>query len=169
MPVYHAPSFDFHVQHSVMLRWTVLLAVVAAGCSLGAWAVTSHHPTMGLLWAVGCWWVGVSTLALRFTWRLPQGVLHWDGKVWQYGDMTSQAVRVHLDGQSFLLISLQSIPSPSSSAKAKKCPSQGRWLWLEQRMQPVCWLEVRRAVYACTRSEKRPPQPHSNPSGGSSS
>lgn len=174
MPVYHAPRFHFRVQHSPMLRWTVLLAILTAAASLGAWAMTSHRPTPGMLWAGGLWWAGVSALALHFTWHLPQGVLHWDGKIWQYGDMTYQAVRVHLDGQSFLLISLH--PNPphlaiAASAKANKLLPQGGWLWLERRMQPACWLEVRRAVYARTRPEKpekRPPSPHSSSSHSSS-
>ncbi|MEK9802187.1 MAG: hypothetical protein VW475_02130 [Curvibacter sp.] len=80
-----------------------------------------------LAWALGC--------ALR----PPVGQLAWDGQTWRWpSGQAAQpgAVRVRLDLQQALLLEFR--------------PARGRgvWLWLERRLAPLHWDDLRRAVHA---------------------
>lgn len=162
MTIYHAPHVHFPLKRSLALRWAVGLVILWSALSIGAWIAASTAsttaPITATTMAVLLWWGVCSALAMRFTWQLPGGVLHWDGVDWHFAPPTaphnacairSRRVRVHIDGQSFVLICLTPDTGPT------------QWLWLERHMHPTYWLDMRRALYARPRSD---PEPHNRPS-----
>ncbi len=139
--MHNAPAVSYPVGRSRFYA-----AVVVGGLSLSAstlvlWAVQAdalglRHLIATLLWLI------IAAGAVR-TWRqAPVGVLHWDGQAWtwRHGDDGKhldgvEDVAVVLDGQSALILHLSARDQPI-------------WVWPEQRMAPIHWLALRRAVFA---------------------
>ena len=72
----------------------------------------------------------------------PLGKLAWDGQSWRWESMGYQAgvteyqVVVAADFQNMVLLRLEN-------------PANARlWLWVERRVSPERWLDLRRAVYS---------------------
>ena len=74
-----------------------------------------------------------------FDWRRGAGgTLAWDGATWRWasaGRSASGRVAVRLDLQHSLLIRFDA-------------PPVRQWLWLERKLQPGSWDDLRRAVYS---------------------
>ena len=136
--MHSAPAVSYPVGRSRLHGWLVL------GLGLGACLT-------GVLWlrqidAVG-WrqWLfaavllgasGTTAMAWR---RSAQGILRWDGQTWHWTGavaLTQAVLRVHLDGQFFLLLSLR-------SDTGKRL-----WLWPERRLDVTRWSALRQAVFS---------------------
>ena len=149
---YNAPALRFNVGPS---RFLALVAVgwVALGLlGLCAWALGGASKSPAALMLAALLWLAVSVLALWRSTHLPQGVLLWDGHGWHWGPAAAlvpvMPPRVHWDGQTHLLLSVQPF-APTDRRAAGSC----QWLWLERTMQPQSWLELRRAVYSRPRRD----------------
>ena len=136
--MHSAPAVSYPVGRSRLHGWLVLSLGLGASLT-GAW-------WLGQIDAVG-WrhWVFVGVLlgtcgAAAVAWRRSaQGVLRWDGQSWHWNGavaLTPGVLTVHLDGQSFLLLSLR-------SAIGKRL-----WLWPERRLDVTRWSALRRAAFS---------------------
>lgn len=136
----YAPAVRYPYGRSVLPAWA-LAFVAGAGlaCTL-AWLVLGTATAQLALKAslgLGLWLL--CTASAWLGWRnMPRGSLAWDGGLWWLDDGTPVQARprVHLDLQSQLLLSVQTLKGRSS------------WLWLERRSDPVQWAALRRAVYS---------------------
>ena len=128
----------FGVGRSPALRRGVLALAAAGALGLCGWAAGGAAKPGAVLAGAALLWLACTGTALRFVAWLPQGDLAWDGAVWRFESGSGRAfmgvLRVHMDGQSRLLVSLQG--------------DRTLWLWLERRMQPERWADLRRAVYS---------------------
>lgn len=139
--MHNAPAVSFPVGRSRFYAAMVVGVLSLSACTLVLWAAQAdtlvfRHLVVALLWLISA--VG----AVRTWWQAPVGVLHWDGQVWTWrcGDDGKHMdevvdVAVVLDGQSALILRLSSQTRPI-------------WVWPEQRMAPLLWLALRRAVFA---------------------
>jgi hypothetical protein len=138
--MHHAPAVSFTVERSAVYgRW--LAAALALGLGVGA-AWLRQSDTTG--WPQGLYlllYLLTSALALRQWYRAPTGRLQWDGQAWYWSTWpaAARALKVHLDGQNWLLVSLHG--------------EAGRtlWLWVERRTDAATWPALRRAAFAPTR------------------
>jgi len=74
--------------------------------------------------------------------RAPVGYLRWDGNGWHWSGFECNdpcALRLQMDFQSVLIVSLHPIGGPA------------RWLWLEAVPGSTDWLPLRRAVVGSQR------------------
>jgi hypothetical protein len=143
--MHNAPSVAYPVGRSFFLGGLLLTLWLggATACLLG-WregAAADRYLavcSVALLLAAG--------LAARFCYRMPSGVLRWDGHAWHGPQETSgpMHLQVHLDWQRYLLVYLHGAPAP------------GLWLWLAAESDPAHWRAVRCAVHA----RVRPQRPH---------
>jgi len=120
----------------VLALWSLAgLLALAAWARWGASAQPSWVVAAALLL-----WLSASVAAGRFWARLPQGMLAWDGQVWELRCERAEAVRgtltVHLDLQQRIGVRLE----------PEELPPQ--WLLLERHHAPARWGDVRRAVYS---------------------
>lgn len=143
MPSYQAPAVRFGVGRGRALFWGASVLAVAGAAGLLMWAASGAPKSVAGLAGAALLWLGCVGMALRFVARLPQGDLAWDGVSWRFEaggrPAVTGALRVHMDGQSRLLVSLHGEGQPD------------HWLWLERRMQPERWADLRRAVYSRAR------------------
>ncbi len=106
-------------------------------------------------------WLMWDAWALGLLHRRSKGdQLHFANGLWtlQYGDTLSHGtLRLHLDLQSYLLVSFQtSLPALSAapSSLTRFFPTTAQWFHLEARhfhpaaARAQCWLALRRAVHA---------------------
>lgn len=145
MPSYQAPAVRFGVKRSRALSWGGCALAAAGAAGLLLWAASgAPKPIVGLA-GVALLWLGCVSVALRFVACMPQGDLAWDGVSWRFEaggcPSVTGALRVHMDGQSRLLVSLHGKGQPD------------HWLWLERRMHPERWADLRRAVYSRARPD----------------
>ena len=121
------------------------------GLLLGVWFAGM---VSALLWCSGSqassWRLGLSGFSIlaagaaaRAAWqRMPTGQLAWDGQFWQWegaageGGLAQGAVSVIMDIQHGLLLRLENQAGTQA------------WLWLEKKILPARWLDLRRAVYS---------------------
>jgi len=107
-----------------------------------------------LLWCIGSqpsgWRMALSGFsvlaagaAARAAWqRMPTGQLAWDGQFWHWqgtndqGGLAECALSVIVDIQHGLLLQLENQAGMQA------------WLWLEKKIVPARWLDLRRAVYS---------------------
>ncbi len=135
----------FGVRRSHGLRRGVLALATAGALGVLLWGLSGAPKSVAGWTGTGLLWLACAGTALRFAARLPEGELAWDGASWHFEapgcTVAGGALRVHMDGQSRLLVSLQG--------------NGGRiqWLWLERRMQPERWADLRRAVYSRPRPD----------------
>jgi hypothetical protein len=139
--MHNAPAVSFPVGRSRFYAAVVVGVLSLSASTLVLWATQAdalvlRHLIAALLWSIS------AAGAVR-TWRQAAvGVLHWDGQVWTWrcGDDGKHLdrvvdVAVVLDGQSALILRLSAQTRPI-------------WVWPEQRMAPLHWLALRRAVFA---------------------
>ncbi|KAB2905214.1 MAG: hypothetical protein F9K35_01995 [Burkholderiaceae bacterium] len=145
MANYQAPFVRFGAGRSRRPWWAVGALAACSALALAGWATGGASKPPFQLAAAAALWLACVTVALHFTARLPQGDLVWDGGLWRFeGAGTRDAagvLRVHMDGQSHLLLSL------------REATGTVRWFWLERRMQPERWDDLRRAVYSRPRPD----------------
>ncbi|MBS0293921.1 MAG: hypothetical protein JSS01_15540 [Proteobacteria bacterium] len=141
---FHAPAVRYPCGRSALSAWA-LAAVAGCGlaCTLAWLMVGTANGFAGVKAIVG---LGLWLLCAASAWRgwraLEGGHLAWDGGQWWLDEGAAgespirAAPRVHLDLQSQLLLSAQTL--------------QGRplWFWLERRSDPLQWAALRRAVYS---------------------
>jgi hypothetical protein len=138
--MHHAPAVSVTVERSaVQGRW--LAAALALGLGVGAtWLRQSDTPGWSQGWYLLLYLL-TAALALRQWYCAPSGRLQWDGQAWYWSawPLAASDLKVHLDGQNWLLASLQG--------------EAGRtlWLWLERRTDAAAWPALRRAAFAPTR------------------
>jgi hypothetical protein len=136
-PMHSAPSVSYPVGRSRFLA-CVLAVLWLTGAALTALSWL-RGPLVGWNVAISCAAVLSAGLMTGQFWRrMPCGELRWDGRGWQGpgGSSVPRSIRVHLDLQRHLLVSLH---GPASA---------GRWLWLSASSQPDRWNDLRRAVYS---------------------
>lgn len=145
MAIYQAPFVRFGVGRCRRPWWAVGALAVCGALALAGWAMGGASKPLFPLAAAAALWLACVAVALHFTARLPQGDLVWDGGLWRFEvagarDATGM-LRVHMDGQSHLLLSL------------RETAGAVHWLWLERCMQPERWEALRRAVYSRPRPD----------------
>ena len=85
-------------------------------------------------------WLVASGMAWRFWSGLPAGTLAWDGQVW-----TLQcAAQTQLCGSLTVDLDLQR----RMAVRLVATDGSTRWLWLERKLEPLRWGDLRRAVYS---------------------
>lgn len=138
--MHHAPAVSFTAGRSATQgRW--LAAALGLGLAVGfTWLRQSDAPG----WPQGLYlllYLLTAALALRQWYRTSSGRLQWDGQDWYWSAWPAAAghLQVRLDGQSWLLVSLQ--------GEARRT----LWLWLERRTDAAAWPALRRAAFAPTR------------------
>ena len=155
--MHNPPAVSFPVGRSSIQAWFLSLAWLAGAAACGYWGsameVTGWRHSLALAAPLGA---GVVACASWAGWkRHIDGILCWDGFCWRL-EMPAVAramapaptpelipplsltgdVAVHLDFQSFLLLSL-------------RLESGGvRWLWLDQSADLALWQALRRAVHS---------------------
>ena len=157
----NAPSVIYPAGHSAFYRW-VLIALGALAALLiafgwfSSWVASpwnaSHALWAGgmgvwLIWVVSIWKTGHSKPAGALHWNAQAAPADWEGHpgawMWRWSDSSRAPVAVGvslvLDGQSRLLVRVHGLPSV------------GRWLWLEQKTDPLRWDDLRRAMAAHAR------------------
>ncbi|WCM98990.1 hypothetical protein M5C96_06030 [Acidovorax sp. GBBC 1281] len=144
---FHAPATRHEVARSRRLGWFIA-GVLFAG--LGAFAVWITHSAGSDLFRSAVFfvlWITSAGLAWRFWFRLPEGVLYWDGLHWSLNQSAGVPVAgelvVHADFQSFLLLQLHGVDGRT------------RWLCLERVGPREAWAALRRAVYSRPKPEPR--------------
>lgn len=154
--LHDAPTaFQFPVSRSVRAGFFVAAVCLAAAHAIVGWS-WSLWPT-GFVWqrmvsvAAACAWALASVHAFRQWLRFAGGHLQWQRHAWAWQDTSGQpqqASHVHTldcvwDGQTFLLLRLQwTQPQTPQAAQRPRV----HWLWLDQRMAPGLWGDMRRAV-----------------------
>lgn len=76
--------------------------------------------------------------------------LRFDGRAWSLSGRSAlrgARARLALDLQSLLLLRLE--PDPAREA---------RWIWLDRRLAPACWSDLRRALHASGAPIARAPE-----------
>lgn len=158
----NAPAVTYPVGRS-RFQGQLTAALLVLGGVAGAWwsyAVDPPGWRQGAFWVT---WLLTGWTGLRALWRTPQVVLAWDGQAWHCrhaamgadGDgnvvvegatdaRVGSTVRLHLDLQFFMLISVHS-------------DAGCQWLWPERRSAPAAWLALRRAVMASAAHAGSPP------------
>ena len=149
---YNAPALRFNVGPSRFLALVVVGWVALGLLGLCAWALGGAGKSYAVLMFALLLWLAVSGVALWHSMHLPQGVLLWDGRGWHWGPAAAALVpvmppRVHWDGQTRVLLSVQRLAPTGRAAGSRQ------WLWVERTMQPQSWLELRRAVYSRPRRD----------------
>lgn len=146
---------------SLWLATALALYCAGGALSLLAWALWGAGTQSVWIAAAAVLWLGCSLLAGWFWHTAPCGTLVWTGTDWTLESpqgsplcAPSARLQVHLDLQRCLWLRLPPIPSPSSPA---------RWLWLEQRSQPLLWDDLRRAVYSPVRAGDPSTGTHAGP------
>jgi hypothetical protein len=155
-----APSTSYPIQRSPSMGYGLLgawcLAVFVSVC----WVLT---PSFGA-GHTGPARTGVlvslvlSAGAAYWGWvHVQPGLLRWDGKVWRIEELNGATnlqpaavfrLRVQLDFQFLLLLSLQAVSVPATSPASGKAGGRGRWIWLDQSSQRRQWPALRRAVFS---------------------
>ena len=135
----------FGVGRSRALHRGVMALAAASALGLLLWAVGGAPKPMAGWAGAALLWLACTATALWFVASLPEGALAWDGAAWCFEaggrPAAGGTLRVHMDAQSYLLVSLQ------GSGRSVQ------WLWLERRMQPGRWADLRRAVYSRPRPD----------------
>lgn len=148
-------AFQFPVSRSVRAGFFVAVVCLAAALVIVCWS-WSVWPT-GFVWqrmvsvAATCVWALASVHAFRQWQCSASGRLQWQRHGWAWQDAAGQPPQVsHVhtldcvwDGQSFLVLRLQWMqPQTAQGAQQPRV----HWLWLEQRISPELWGDMRRAV-----------------------
>jgi toxin CptA len=136
--MHSAPSVSYPVGRSrfqgACLALVLLISAVTGWLWLDATAVPGWR--MGVFCVV---WLMTGVAAIHAWWVTPQGNLSLDGQEWHWktaDEVRSGLLRVHLDLQGTLLLSLET-------------PLHSRvWLWPERHAQAARWLALRQAVFS---------------------
>lgn len=144
--MHDAPAVTYPVGRSSFQGLLILSIWLLGAMAVAAWLYTAPSAgravlAMGLSLATGC-------LALVAWWDTPQGALQWQSGEWlldRGGHARVGQPDVVMDLQGQLLLIWQ--------------PDQGTpaWLWLERGRQPAQWDDLRRAVHARARRDRRAP------------
>ncbi len=136
--MHNAPAVSFPVGRSRFQAWFLWLAWLAGAAVSAYWCCVMdvsgwrRYVALTLPMAVG-------VVALSGWRRQASGGLRWDGQLWWFdtlGSTQTGNLVVHLDFQSFLLLSL-------------RIERGGvRWIWLDRRAAPADWQAFRRAVHS---------------------
>ena len=148
--MHSAPSVSYPVGRSRFLMG-LLLAVGLLALS-GVAAVVMFMPAWARVWALAGWvgWGGVAVVAWR---RQPQGWLQWmpDSQVssvapcpgrWMWRSVAYQ------DGVSLRCIERVQDWQTCMLLRLRNPDGARLWVWVEQRGDPACWDDLRRAVVA---------------------
>ena len=142
--MHSAPAVSYPVGRSFFQGGLIGGAVLVGAVSGILWwlqadSVDWRHGLMLASLLLCCVLAGLSWL------RSPVGSLRWDGQTWCWSGEKVQAngyITMHLDAQSFLLLSLQPEVGPRI------------WLWPERRSVVSCWIDLRRAVFSCGNADQ---------------
>ncbi|WP_332814588.1 hypothetical protein [Ramlibacter sp.] len=142
-----APSVSYPVGRSAWLGLLLALAWVAGVLAWAAWAGQGASPARLALGALAT--AAAGAWAARWWWRLPGGLLEWDGGGWRFspaGAAPGAAGQVEpvLDAQSALLL------------RWRAQAGRGAWLWAERSRRPARWDALRRAVYSRASADAPP-------------
>ncbi len=138
--MHNAPAVSYPVGRS-LLAGLVVAALILSGLLVTVqWMVQA--PVGG--WRLGAAASFLGTAAAGWNWwRMPQGMVAWDGHDWGWTSSgRTELGRVHpgMDLQAFLLLRF--------AANAGS-----HWLWLERSHCPERWDDLRRAVYSRARPQ----------------
>ena len=159
---YPAPAVQYPVGRS---RWLIVVLVLMQLASLAvlvAWLLQGAGAEQHVAMASLLLWAGAALLVLRFWSRLPVGTLRWEGACWHLCRVAGPPVDQTLGEVAVVQLDLQ-----HHMALAFPDARPAIWLLVERRREPVCWLELRRAVYSRP-SAVTPKIRHSPPEGHSS-
>lgn len=137
--MYNAPAVIYPVGRCRIQRVWMVCGWIAGGFVQAVWLSAPMALSLAQL-AVALVWLVVGALLLHSERASPKGQLCWDGQQWRavlvgQGECHGQ-VRLHLDGQNWLLLAWQ---SPQASRQ---------WCWAERTADPARWNDFRRAVCA---------------------
>lgn len=136
--MHSAPAVIYPVGRSY-LQITLIGFCAVLGLVTGLLWSEQLHWTNWRLWLFGASLLGVLVLNLWDWQRATSGYLCWDGQGWCWASVNIRMtgrVTVHLDLQSFLLLSLLTDTG------------QRHWLWPEQRAQAARWRALRWALFS---------------------
>lgn len=145
--MHNAPPIAFPLGRSRFQAWLLGGYAAVALAAFALWLRQASWTDWRLLcfalltltlwsWAVGNWW------------RSPGGRLCWDGQSWCWhsaGVSACGALRVRMDLQFFLLLSLNTNTTKSA------------WLWAERAADAQRWRDFRCAVFARHATAARQP------------
>ena len=142
--MHDAPSVNHPVGRS---RWAGALAAGWWLAGLAGTVLWSAQPQVDT-WRLALAWTAVAVaglIALRTWWRMPRGMIAWDGSGWTWtpegGAAAAGELQVTLDFQRLLLVRW-------------RAPGPPGWIWLERGGDR--WDELRRAVYSRARPAPLP-------------
>lgn len=148
---HNAPPVIYPLGRSSLLGGLLLGCWFAGVCAVLLW--WQAEQLFDRRMALAAFFVLLAGLAARSSWRhLPRGQLAWDGEAWRWESLGYQTgvaehkMVVIADFQRRLLLRLE------NQAGARL------WLWLEQKVMPERWMDLRRAVYSPHRSPTALPQ-----------
>lgn len=139
--MHYAPAVSYPVGRS---RFQALLIVGVSFIGFVTLLAWTWQTAQTFAQQFGAWllWLLSFAYAAIGWWRSPLGKLQFKNGEWNWiGKAGTQPVKtvVTLDFQHTLLLA------------ARGSQTSTRWLWLEQRCQPQCWITLRRAAYAAIR------------------
>ena len=140
--MHNAPAVNYPVGRSFFHGWLVVAAGLLGGLVMVLWLASTADPgwRQWLLAAV----LVATVLSAANAWRRsPQGMLHWNGHLWEWvasGEALEGHLTVHLDFQSWMVLSV------------KSDRGEVLWLWPERRSEALNWDALRRAVFARVQS-----------------
>ena len=155
--MHHAPSVSYPVGRPVFVArllvavWLMgsVVTVITASLDAPAW----RHLLSAVALALP------ALLGWRFWRGMPVGLLRWDGQAWHGPAAPDQPLSLHVqrDGQRYLLVRLMPLAGePGAARPAGRGPAAISWLWLDGRMEPSRWQDVRRAAFASMRDAGKP-------------
>ncbi len=133
--MHNAPAVSFPMGRSRIQAWVLAVAWLGGAAVCAYWG--SVMDTAGWRHGLALAMPLVAGAAAWTGWqRQVGGSLHWDGLCWRVDSSLTGNLAVHLDFQSFLLLSLRF----ENGAV--------RWLWLDQCANLAHWQAFRRAVHS---------------------
>jgi toxin CptA len=158
MSHHYAPVVQYPIGAALLLRGAVAGVIALVGVVLMVWGLQSPSGNMlAPIVMASLLYILCAGIAAKFAWQLPRGNLHWDGRIWHWGDQALEAddgLCVHFDAQHCMLLSL----------RFKR--QADVWLWLERRAAPAHWGDLRRAVYSRPKPNATVPQSHADADRG---
>ncbi len=140
--MHSAPAVSFPVGRSRFQGGLIGLLIACGVLTVTAWSLQAD----ALGWRHGlaasvC--LATSVWAAWHGWHTPKGSLAWDGAAWYWAvDAQSSVVapEVVIDLQQLVLLRLR---DPAGAFVT--------WVWLDEALNPLRWVALRRALYTRTR------------------
>lgn len=140
--MHSAPAVSFPVGRSRFEAWLTGSVILCGFLVVSIWCL--QVDALGWRhWLAVAFWLVTAWMAAWHWWHTPKGSLAWDGAAWYWAVKTQSlmvAPEVVMDLQQLVLLRLRS-------------PADARvtWVWLDQALNPLRWVALRRAIYARAR------------------